>query len=47
VVGGDDEQLIVLPQQGRPAPAPPGRLGDGLRAARAHVEDGLELITHW
>ena len=38
---------LSSPSSSGAAPAPRGRLGDGLRAARAHVEDGLELVTHW
>ena len=47
VVGGDDEDLVVRAEQRVPAAAPGGGLGDGLRAARVRLEDGLELVTHW
>ena len=45
VVGGDDEQLIVVAEQCRPALPPRGRLGDSLGPPGADVEDGPEALA--
>jgi hypothetical protein len=47
VVGRDDEDLVVRAEQRVTAATPGGGLGDGLRAPRARLQDGVELVTHW